>query len=108
MLQDTPNSRHEPDARLDLPAGTADRAASRLADDAEESFPGTPAPESIHRWLDGDPVNPQELTAPEAEPLVSFWASMNEETGRRRRMTTPTHVEAIIMANLSAPVVKDD
>ena|SRR5690606_34686405 len=108
MLHDTPNSRHEPDARLDLPSSDAGQSAPRLADDAEETFPGTPAPEMIHRWLDGEAVSPQELATPDAEKHVTFWASVNQETARRRSMKTPTHVEAIIMSKLSPPVVQDD
>jgi|688.fasta_scaffold133678_2 hypothetical protein len=108
MLHDTPNSRHEPDARLDLPTNTVASGAPRLADDAEETFPGTPAPEMIHRWLDGEAVSAQELATPDAEKHVTFWASVNAETARRRAMKTPTHVAAYIMSNLSAPVVLDD
>jgi hypothetical protein len=108
MLHDTPNSRHEPDARLDLPTNAPAPVAPRLADDAEETFPGTPAPEMIHRWLDGEAVSAQELATPDAEKHVTFWASVNSETARRRSMKTPTHVEAYIMSNLQAPVVKDD
>ncbi len=108
MLHDTPNSRHEPDARLDLPSTGTGESAPRLADDAEETFPGTPAPEMIHRWLDGEAVSAQELATPDAEKHVTFWASVTEETTRRRAVKTPPHVEAIIMSNLSAPVVRDD
>ena len=108
MLHDTPNSRHEPDARLDLPTNATAPSAPRLADDAEETFPGTPAPEMIHRWLDGEAVSAQELATPDAEKHVAFWASVNAETARRRAVKTPTHVAAYIMQNLHTPVVQDD
>jgi hypothetical protein len=108
MLHDNPESRSEPGARLDLPSVTPGVTPPHLADDADETFPGTPAPEMIHRWLDGESVPAEALAAPDAEKHVQFWAAMNRETARRRAVVTPAHVPALIMEKLHVPVVRDD
>jgi hypothetical protein len=77
-------------------------------DTAENAVPIAPAPEPVHRWLDGESVADADLHAPDAEKHVKFWAKVNVETERRRRLQTPRGLDAIIMDKLSAPVVKDD
>jgi hypothetical protein len=74
----------------------------------EGSVPIQPAPEPVHRWLDGESVADADLHAPDAEKHVQFWAKVNEETERRHRLLTPRGLDAIIMDKLEAPVVKDD
>jgi len=103
---DTPNSQHDKnDKRL---AEKASAAPSESFDTPETGIPTAPAPEPVHRWLDGEQVNPAELDAPDAEKHVKFWAKLNAETARRRGMHTPSGMDAIIMEKLKPPVVKDD
>ena len=105
MIHDTPNSQHESDdERLAEQAS----AAPENADASERDVPTAPAPEPVHRWLDGEKVSPAELDAPDAEKHVKFWAKVNAETARRRRMQTPSGMDAIIMDKLKPPVAKDD
>ena len=104
-MQDTPNSRHEPDEAA--PPDQAAAGASNL-DTPENSVPTQPAPEQVHRWLDGEPVAESDLRTPEAAKHVRFWAKVNEETGRLHRQKTPRGLDAIIMDKLEPPIVKDD
>lgn len=104
-MHDNPNPRHDPDTNSAEQAASG--AMSHLDEEARE-IPATPAPEPVHRWLDGESVNPQELGAPDAEKHVKFWAKVNAETERRRRLKTPQGLDAIIMDKLEPPVVKDD
>jgi hypothetical protein len=53
----------------------------------------------IHRWLDGDTAEPTGLRGDSAKQ-VEFWRRIGEETDRRRRMATPAHLSAKIMAAL--------
>ncbi len=61
----------------------------------------TPSPrisEAVHAWLDGEPVSDAALAAAPRE--VAFWSKVEVETTARRRMTTPAHVPAQILAKL--------
>jgi hypothetical protein len=104
-MQDTPNPLNEPDeaAKADLSAADAFEL-----DTAETAVPTQPAPEQVHRWLDGEPVAEADLRTPDAAKHVKFWAKVNEETGRRHSLKTPRGLDAIIMDKLETPVVKDD
>jgi hypothetical protein len=53
----------------------------------------------INRWLDGDTNEPTGLRG-DAARTVEFWRRIGEETDRRRRMATPVHLSAKIMAAL--------
>lgn len=106
MIHETPDPRHEPDA--EQLAEQAAAAPSENFDTAERAVPTAPAPDGVHRWLDGEKVNPAELDAPDAEKHVKFWAKLNAETDRRRRLQTPSGLDAIIMDKLKPPVHKDD
>jgi hypothetical protein len=53
----------------------------------------------INRWLDGDTTEPTGLRG-DAARTVEFWRRVGEETDRRRRMATPAHLSAKIMAAL--------
>ena len=55
-------------------------------------------PDAVHAWLDGEPVNEAQLAAAPRE--VAFWSKVQAETNVRRRMTTPAHVPAQILAKL--------
>jgi len=52
-------------------------------------------PAAIHAWLDGENVNEQQLAAAEKE--YEFWRRVEEETGKRRRMKTPSPLAGEIM-----------
>jgi hypothetical protein len=109
VIHDTPNSQHESDdERLAEQASAAPSGNTENLDAAERDVPTAPAPEPVHRWLDGEKVSPAELDAPDAEKHVKFWAKVNAETARRRRLQTPSGLDAIIMDKLKPPVVKDD
>lgn len=51
--------------------------------------------EAIHKWLDGEAVNETQLHAAEKE--YEFWRHVEEETGKRRRIKTPTSLPGEIM-----------
>ena len=53
----------------------------------------------INRWLDGELPEPTGLRG-DAARSVEFWRRLGEETDKRRRMTTPAHLSAKIMAAL--------
>jgi hypothetical protein len=106
MMHESNNPRHSGQSGdADLPEQAS---AGAYADTPESAVPTQPAPEPVHRWLDGESVNSAELDAPDAEKHVKFWAKVNAETERRRRLKTPSGLDAIIMDKLSPPIVKDD
>ncbi len=79
--------------------------ADRPLADREVPLPGMAASDdpsviAIHRWLDG------ELSEADARKVdarqVAMWSRVAVETDQRRRMTTPAHVAANIMAALPA------
>jgi hypothetical protein len=51
--------------------------------------------DAIHAWLDGENVNDTQLAAAEKE--YAFWRRVEEETGKRRRMKTPSPLAGEIM-----------
>lgn len=53
----------------------------------------------IHRWLDGEGPEPTGLRGDQARSF-EFWRRLDEETDRRRRVVTPPHLAARIMAAL--------
>ena len=106
MKHETHNPHEE---RHDDAASSAQAASgSPYVDTPETSVPTQPAPEPVHRWLDGEAVSDSDLRAPDAEKHVQFWAKVNQETERRHRILTPRGLDAIIMDKLEAPVVKGD
>jgi hypothetical protein len=54
--------------------------------------------DAVHAWLDGEPVAESALSAAPRE--VAFWKKVEVETTTRRRMVTPAHVPAQILAKL--------
>lgn len=103
---------HTPNSHSDADDATRESGAAFGAPDTdaaeENAVPTEPAPEPVHRWLDGEQVADADLTAPESARHVKFWAKVNEETERRRRQLTPRGFDAVIMEKLTPPVVKDD
>ncbi len=81
-----------------------DRPDRPLAD-REVPLPGLAASEdpsvvAIHQWLDGE-LSESEARKADARQ-VAMWSRIAVETDQRRRMTTPAHVAANIMAALPA------
>jgi hypothetical protein len=105
-MRNNPNPRDGSDDALPdmAAAGASDLSEST----PEEGIPELPAPEPVHRWLDGESVSDADLHAPDAERHVKFWAKVNEETDRRRRLKTPRGLDAIIMDKLQPPTEKGD
>ena len=54
---------------------------------------------SVHAWLDGE-LPEAAVRKGETSRDVEFWHSLNNQMDRARRMRTPEHVEANIMAAL--------
>jgi hypothetical protein len=65
------------------------------ATDREVPLAATHTPDAIHAWLDGENVNEKQLHAAEKE--YQFWRRVEEETGKRRRMKTPSPLAGEIM-----------
>lgn len=105
-------NRHEAHDELnatnrELPRDVAPHADRPLAD-REVPLPGLSAAtgnaDVIHQWLDGE--------APEADARradarqVEFWKRVDSDADRLRRMKTPAHVAANIMAALPPVAVE--
>ena len=77
------------------------RPADELGSLADREVPIAPVGTSdvINRWLDGESVEPAGLRG-DAAKSVEFWRRLGEETDRRKRMMTPSHVQAKIMSAL--------
>ncbi len=97
--------RHEAHDDRNLGQDSSPRDAAPVADrpvtDREVPLPGTaPAEDSpalaIHQWLDGET---SEVEARRADAKqVDLWKMISAETEQRRRVTTPSHLTASIMA----------
>jgi hypothetical protein len=75
------------------------RAESRSEpQSADREVPASELPDAVHAWLDGEGVNESSLAGAERE--LRLWKKISAETGRRRRMITPAHVPAQILAKL--------
>ncbi len=75
------------------------RRAEPLAPDREVPMPTVDLPDAVHAWLDGDSVKADTLAGAERE--LALWKRISVETGRRRRMVTPSYVSAQILAKLA-------
>jgi hypothetical protein len=82
----------DPRADAAIPARKADQEPVM---DREVPVASAHTPEAIHAWLDGENVNEQQLQAAEKE--YAFWRRVEEETGKRRRIKTPTSLPGEIM-----------
>jgi hypothetical protein len=80
--------------RTNRPADTAGARGDR-----EVPLTSHATSDVIHRWLDGEINEPTGLRG-DAARTVEFWRRIGEETDRRRRMATPAHLSAKIMAAL--------
>jgi len=102
----TPHEAHNNDLGRDLPKReSTGESADRPLMDREVPLPGMeasndPAVLAIHQWLDGD-LSEADARRADARQ-VALWSRISTETDQRRRMATPTHVMANIMAALPA------
>ena len=97
--------RHEAHDDRTLGQDSSPRDAAPVADrqvtDREVPLSGTAAAEAsdvlaIHQWLDGET---SEVEARRADAKqVDLWKMISAETEQRRRITTPSHLAANIMA----------
>ena len=95
---------------LNARSGSGDAGRERPRRASEQSQPlvdrevpldGTAASEMINRWLDGEGPEPVAVSADTARQ-VDLWRRIEQESEQRRRMVTPAHVKAQIMAALPA------
>jgi hypothetical protein len=91
----------ESDQRGELPRERPDRPADTTGPLADREVPLSPVATTdvIHRWLDGELPEPAAARGDVAR-AVDFWHRIGEETERRRRVVTPAHLTAQIMAAL--------
>jgi len=84
----------------DLPQRDAAPVVDRPMVDREVALPGLLAADGparvIQQWLDGETSEAEALRADAKQ--VDLWKMISTETEQRRRMTTPAHVAANIMA----------
>lgn len=92
---------NERDGHGEAARNRSDKPADVRGPMADREVPLAPTATSdvIHRWLDGELPEPAGLRG-EGARGVELWRQIGEETERRRRMVTPPHVAARIMASL--------
>jgi hypothetical protein len=66
--------------------------------DSELDANAARVPDAVHAWLDGEPVTETALNAAPRE--VEFWKKVEAEASTRRRMVTPSYVQAQILSKL--------
>src|SRR5690348_18321517 len=93
---------HRPARRSDAQRPIADREVP-LGQQEQDSRVLAPA---VHAWLDGE-LPEASVRKGDTARDVEFWKNINVEVERRRRMHTPTYLEAQIMDALpqTAPQV---
>ena len=91
-MTDNLDPRDETHKELSAPR-KAPEPESNAAD--REIPPPAHTADAIHAWLDGENVNESALHAAEKE--YAFWRRVEEETGKRRRMKTPSPLAGEIM-----------
>jgi len=79
------------------PAAPRPQQESPMAD-SEVSANAAHVSDAVHAWLDGEPVSEAALNAAPME--VEFWKKVEAETSTRRRMVTPSYVQAQIISKL--------
>lgn len=93
-------AKHEAHDDLNARPREAAPVQERPMADREVPLPGTQAADAsasvIHQWLDGEAT---EATARLADARqVDFWKKVDQDADRLRRMKTPAHVAAQVMA----------
>ncbi|BAH37517.1 MAG TPA: hypothetical protein DGD08_15195 [Gemmatimonas aurantiaca] len=100
-MQHRNEAHDELDVTRGLPRDIAPQADRPLAD-REVPLPGlgasTGGADVIHQWLDGEAAEADARRADARQ--VEFWKRVDQDTDRMRRMKTPAHVAASIMAAL--------
>lgn len=82
------------------PRDGLDTPRTPKAEQAEQEIaPTKRISDAVHAWLDGEPVTDAALNAAPRE--VAFWKKVETETTARRRMTTPAHVPAQVLAKIN-------
>ena len=99
MMQDSLDPRDT--AREPVAESRPASAAEPSTGDREVPLPGTEIPNAVHAYLDGDSVSETALSGAERE--LELWKRIASDLGKRKRMVTPAHVPAQILAKL-----KDD
>ncbi|HSA57056.1 MAG TPA: hypothetical protein VLE53_15190, partial [Gemmatimonadaceae bacterium] len=91
----------ERDRAGDLPNERSERPTDPQGPLADREVPLAPiaTADVIHRWLDGELPEPAGMHGDSAR-AVEFWRRIGDEAERRRRVVTPPHVAARIMASL--------
>ena len=97
MMQDSLDPRDA--ARQPATDSRPAQQAEPVTADREVTPPGTEIPPAVHAFLDGESVSENQLTAAQRE--LELWKRISSETGRRRRMVTPAHLPAQILAKLA-------
>jgi len=88
------------DPRSEAQTPTAEsRTNARPEAAADREIPAHELPTAVHAWLDGELVAESQLSGAQKE--LSLWKRIGAETGRRRRMTTPSHIQAQILSKLT-------
>jgi hypothetical protein len=98
VKQDSLDPRGE-ESRQPAPDARPAQQAEPVAADREVTPPGTELSSAVHAYLDGDKVSENALNAAQRE--LELWKRISAETGRRRRMATPAHLPAQILAKLA-------
>jgi hypothetical protein len=93
------SSQHRPQRRPERERPLADREVP-LGHQEQDSRVLAPA---VHAWLDGE-LPEASVRKGDTARDVEFWKNINVEVERRRRMTTPTYLEARIMSALPQSV----
>ena len=79
------------------PVASETNSRAPLADgDAAELRLTSPA---VHAWLDGE-LSDASLAIAERPQVIAMWKALSADATRLRHMTTPTRVEAIVMAKI--------
>ena len=79
------------------PAAQGAPARAPLADLAGAEAPVTSA--ALHAWLDGE-LSDASVTIAERPQVLALWRKVGEDAAQLRRMSTPSSVEAIVMAKI--------
>ncbi|MGH7656494.1 MAG: hypothetical protein ACREN6_17735 [Gemmatimonadaceae bacterium] len=90
-MTDNLDPRDETHKELSAPRKTPEVESSA----ADREMPPAHTADAIHAWLDGENVNESALHAAEKE--YEFWRRVEKETGKRRRMKTPSPLAGEIM-----------
>jgi hypothetical protein len=86
----TPAGEQRPMADREVPLGQMETESRILA-------------ATVHAWLDGE-LPEASVRRGETARDVDFWKQLNDESERRRRMTTPLYLETRIMQSLPQTV----